>query len=388
MKNISKEEFEMKKILAILLIIASLFILASCKNKAEYPPVESTEEEASTVMTLSIDGTTYDVKYELYRAFFLTYKSQVDGGDPSVWTSDNSDEYIEKIDRIIINRAAEIYAAFAMCEKIGFDIYSNDVEKKIKENIRISVEGGNYGSYTIEGFESYDDYLAALKAMNLNYSVQTLLLRYAIAVDAIDTYYIGTVSSDDVDINMTDGAIEYTKDDVKEFYDSDDCVRVLRASFHKAISSKPLERAEKLKATLENAANSKDTLEEKEEAVIIAIMGNSLYTNVAEIKEGYVIGKYNLERSYYGDMTDAAFSLEVGEVSAPVDVVTDVENSYYVIYRSFKSDEHFENNYESIKYIYLTNCVGEMSHGVAEELKNNVEYTDFLKNIDHSGIGM
>ena len=377
----------MKKLIAILLVLASLLALASCNNK-EYTPIESTDEEARTVMTLSIDNKTYDIRYELYRAFFLTYKAEIDGGDESVWSGDKKDEYVARIDAIIINRIVEIYAAFAICNRIGFDVYSKDVENKIKENIRISVEGGSYGNAAIEGFDSYDDYLASLKAINLNYSVQTLLFRYAIAVDAIDTYYIGTASSDDVNVNLTIGKIEYTKDDVKEFYDSDECVRVLRASFQKKISYTPLEKAENLRAALENAAQSKDTLEEMETAVVTAIMGNGLYSNAAEIRDGYVIGKYNLERSYYGEMTDAAFALEVGEVSSPIEVVTDVEDAYYVLYRSYKSDEHFEENYDTIKYVYLMNYVGEISYGVAEELKESVSYADFLKGIDHSQIRM
>ena len=121
----------MKKIIAILLALASLFTLASCNKDKEYPPVESSEEEARVVMTLSIDGKNYDVRYELYRAFFLTYKSEVDGKDESVWTGDEKDEYVAKIDAIILDRITEIYAAFALCERIGFDVYSKDVDKKI-----------------------------------------------------------------------------------------------------------------------------------------------------------------------------------------------------------------------------------------------------------------
>lgn len=377
----------MKKIIAILLLIASLFTFIGCK-KNDYPPVESTEEEARTVMTLSIDGEKYKVRYELYRAFFLTYKDMVDGGNTEVWQGDDADEYVERIDEIIIDRITEIYAAFAICKRIGFDIYSKDVEKKISENIRVSVEGGSYGSSAIEGYDSYEDYLEALKKINLNYSVQTLLFRYAIAVDAIDSYYIGTASSDDVNINITIGKLEYTKNDVKDFYDSDECVRVLRASFQKEISYTPLEKAEKLRDSLRNAADSKDTLEDKEIAVVNSIMGNGLYSNAAEIREGYVIGKYNLERSYYGEMTRAAFELEIGEVSDPVEIVTDVENAYYVLYRTYKSDNHFEDNYESIKYIYLMNKVGEMIYTVADELKDSVEYSDVLKSINHSEIRM
>ena len=376
----------MKKIIAIILMLAAVLSVTACAKK--YPAVESTDEESRVVMTMSVNGKSYDVKYELYRAFFLTYKDQVDGGDSSVWSGESKDEYIAEIDAIIIDRIAEIYSAFALCEKIGFNLYSSDVEKKIRENIKISVEGGSYGSSTLEGYESYDDYLAALKSMNLNYSVQTLLIRYAIAVDAIDTYYIGTASSDDVDASITLGALEYTEDDVRDFYFSDDCVRVLRASFRKEISYTPLERAEKLRDSLLAAAESKDSFEEKEAEVFTAIVRSGLYANTAEIKNGYVIGRYNLERSYYGAMTDAAFKLEEGEVSDPIEVVSDVENSYYVIYRTYKSEEHFEDNYESIKYIYLMNYVGEISHGVALELKSTVIYTDVLKSIDHSTIGM
>ena len=378
----------MKKIIAALITLTILFSLTACKSDKEYEPVKSTEEEARTVMTLSLDGDTYDVKYELYRAFFLTYKNEIDGGSSEVWQGENKDEYIEKINAKILDRVTEIYSAFAICKRIGFDIYSKEVESKIKENIKISVEGGSYGTSAIEGFESYEDYLEALKKINLNYSVQTLLFRYAIAVDAIDRYYIGTATSDDVNIDITIGKIEYTKDDVREFYFSDECVRVLRTNFQKVISYEPLEKANRLKAQLEQAANSKDTLEEKEKAVVGAIMGNGLYSNSAEIKSGYVIGRYNLDRSYFGEMTDAAFSLEEGQVSNPIEIVTDVEDSYYVLYRTYKSEEHFESEYNSVLYVYLTNYVGEISHGVAEQLKDSVLYTDGYASIIHSEIRM
>ena len=377
----------MRKIIALLLIISSLLALASC-GKNKYKPQESTKEEATTVMTVQIDGNKYDVRYELYRALFLNYKSTVDGGDPNVWTGDDKASYVEKIDSMILDRITEIYATFAICERIGFNVYSKDVEKEIQENIRISVEGGSYGSAAIQGYDSYEDYLAALKAANINYSVQVLLFRYAIAVDAIYTHYIGTVSSDDIDGNMSIGSIEYTKDDVKAFYDSEECARVLRAGFQKYISYTPKEDAQKLRSKLVDAANSADTLEEKDNKVFLAIMSSGKFPNSSELENGYVMGKYNLEKSYYEQMTDAVFALSDGEVSECIDLVTDVEDAYYVIYRAQKSDAHFEENYESIKYVYLTNTVGEILYTTANELRESVEYTDFLKNINHSGLGM
>ena len=377
----------MKRITALILLVVCIITLASCK-KDEYPPVESTQQESETVMTLAIGKNKYDVKYELYRALFLNYKSEVDGGDSSVWSGENKAEYIKKIDDMIIDRIVEIYAAFELCNRIGFDIYSKEVEEQIKENIKISVEGGSYGSTTIRGYESYEAYLAALKKANLNYSVQVLLFRYAIATDAIDTYYIGTASSDDISVSTSEGHLEYTIDDVKAFYDSDDCARVLRASFQTIITYTPLADAQKLRDKIADAANTSTYPEEKENAVFIAIMSSGRYSSVSEVENGYVIGKYNLESSFYGKMTDAAFALELGEVSEPIEIVTDLESSYYVLYKAQKSDAHFEDNYDSIKYIYLMNCVGKMLYDVELEMKKNVGYSDFLNEINHADISM
>ena len=373
----------MKRIIAFLLVLAAILTLSACR----YKPVESSEEEARTVMTLSIDGKAYEVKYELYRALFLTYKSQIDGGNPDVWTSEGKAEYIDRINSIIIDKITDIYAAFAVCEKIGFDIYSKDVENQIKEYVKISVKGGSYGSKTMHGYDSYKDYLEALKSANLNYSVQTLLFRYAIAIDAIDTYYIGTATPDEVNYDITLGAIQYTEDDVRAFYNSEDCARVLRASFQKIISYDPYQTAMNLKGKMTDAAASASTLEGKEDAVLKAITKSGYFANAAEVENGYVIGKYNLERLYYGDMTDAIFSIGEGEVTDPISI-TDEEDTYYVIYRTYKTDEHFAANYNSIRYVYLRNYVGEIIHNAAEALEASAVFSDFLNNINHSDIGM
>lgn len=374
----------MKRIIALLLVLASVLTLSACKK---YKPVESSEEEARTVMTLSLDGKTYEVKYELYRALFLNYKTEIDGGNPDVWTSEGKSEYVERINSLIIDKITDIYAAFAICEKIGFDLYSKDVEKQIKEYVKISVEGGSYGSKTMHGYDSYQDYLAALKSANLNYSVQTLLFRYAIAIDAIDAHYIGTATPDEVNYDITLGALQYTEDDVRAFYNSEDCARVLRASFQKIISYDPYETAINLKNKMVDAAATSSTLVDKEAAVLKAITKSGYFANAAEVENGYVIGKYNLERLYYGDMTDAVFSIGEGEVTDPISI-TDEEETYYVIYRTYKTDEHFEANYNSIRYVYLRNCVGEIIHNAAEALESSAVYSDFLNNINHSEIGM
>ena len=176
----------MKKLLSLLIIIATLLSLFGCGKK--YPEVKSTAEEDRVVITLEADNKKYEIKYELYRALFWANKKSVDKGDDSVWQSDKANEYIEKIDEIIIEKASEIYSVLHLAEKLGINPYSKDVEDRIYEQICIAVEGG----YGIAGFGGdYDAYLADLAKIGINYSVQDLLFRYSIATEKINEYYIG-----------------------------------------------------------------------------------------------------------------------------------------------------------------------------------------------------
>ena len=377
----------MKKIIALLLTLATVFSLSACKKK--YYAVESTDEESRTVMTMSIDGKEYVVKYELYRAFFLTYKSTVDGGNSDVWSGENKAEYVNRINAMIIERISEIYAAFAICERIGFNLYSKSVEKQIKEEIKAIVEE-KIDEAELAGNKdyNYESYLEELKSNYLNYSVQTMMIRYSIAIEAINDYYIGTVDVNDVGYDMKIGNLAFTKDDVKAFYFGDDCARVLISSFQKIITDTPEEKALSIKAALTEAAASEYTLEEKEAAVCDAIIKSGYFANGAEIENGYVLGKYNLDRRYYQQMTSAVFGIAEGEVTSPISIVSAEENSYYVIYRSYKSEAHFEANYNEILYVYLTNRVGENTYSVATELASSAVFSATFSSIDYSKIGM
>ena len=366
----------MKKITLIILVLSLLLSLFSCGG-TEYEPVPSTNEESETVMTLSLDGDTYEVKYELYRALFLNYKDAVSGGDDSVWTGDGKDEYIEKIENIILERAASIYAAFAICKNIGFDVYSNGVEKKINQYIKESVEGGD----SAEGYGSYEKYLEVLRSMNLNYSVQTLLYRYAIATEAIDNHYIGTLSADDINGSISVGSLKYTREDVKSYYESNECVRVLRAHIQASAHYDPLEYANRVKSNMEDAAiNGEDD--------VATVIINSGLTAPTEVSNGYLIGKHNLDSFYFEDMTKAAFELSKNEVSSVIDINNGEERILYILYKAEKSDEHFEHCYNEIAYVYLTDTVGEIIDHAKDALYESAVYSDFLKSLDRSTVSM
>lgn len=359
----------MKKVIAIVLLLATCLCVTSC-----YRRVRSTKEERETVLTMTVDGTKYEVAYELYRAFFLQLKSEVDGGDESVWTSENKDEYITRIDAMIYSRIADVYAVIHLCDKVGINLYSRTVKKTIKNYIKASVEGGAIDDAVFEGFGgNYKAYLAHLKSMNLNYSVQELLFRYTIANILLTDYY---------ESKITDGEYNFTRDDVKAFYDSDDCVRVLQmylsttTEVDRKINTP--ERAEKLRNDIAELYG--------EYAVGTYMISNSLATE--DLRGGFFVGKWSLDPMYYEELTAAAFSLEKGETSAVIEVTTGASNGYFILYRCAKNDENFNDCYDDIEDTYVQNRMGEDIESIKVELVKSASQTSVLQNLDRSTISM
>ena len=366
----------MKRAIIGLLIFSLLFALVSCGGGgSSYEPVPSTEEESRVVMTLSFGDNKYDVKYELYRALFLTYADEISGGNDTVWSGPDKDVYVKKINELIAERAADIYSVFAVCEHIGFDLHSSKVDKRIDEYIKESVEG----SGSVIGYGSYEKYLEALERMNLNYSVQTLLFRYAIGLEAIDEHYIGTFDADDIKDEIKFGELTYDADDVKEYYYSEECKRVLRAHIQASSHYEPIEYAERVRDKMITAAESG-------ESAVANVVINTGLTAPTEVQRGYVMGRYNLDSLYYSRLTDAAMGLSVGDVSEVISVHNGDEEILYILYCAEKSDEHFEEAYSEIAYVYLTNAVGEIINNSKLGLNESTEFTSVLEQLDFSRI--
>jgi hypothetical protein len=356
-------------------MLLSLFIsLVSCKGENKYPPRESTEEEASTVMTMQLDGKTYDIKYELYRALFVSYADEFDGGDRSFWASEESAEAKRKINERIVEYAADIYAVLHHAEKLGLEPYSKKNDEIIAEHIRRGVEGS--AEHAIEGFGGdYEAYLEWLSYMGLNYSAHTLILRYAIVYDDIITYYSGTVDSENPTLNMSDGALEYTDEDVLKFYNSSDCVRVSVIELNSAYIDRK---------TAEERRNKIAAFTDTEDALNYAV---SLTAGLAsDIIDGVVIGSVSLDSAYYGDVTEAAFNLRLGETSEVIDVFTDLTEEYWILYRQDKTEEFYESHKTDIENVYRAQKINEIILGVKDSLIKSVSEKDAFASVDLSKI--
>ena len=366
----------MKKILSLLLITCALISLVSCGGSG-YEPVESSELEKATVMTVTVDGEKYAIRYELYRALFLSCKAEVDGGDASVWSGDKKDEYIAKAEEIILDKAAEIYSVLHLAKKAGIDIYSDEYDEIISETIKETVDAEGVGGFGGD----YQKYLDYLKEMNLNYSVQDLLFRYHLATDALYDHYAGTLDGEFVSESAM-GALKYTREDVEAFYyDDGESVRVQRIYIPKDYTTP--ERIREIRTGLVDAAAGGDGAAER---YILDKRGAS--SSIADVKNGILHGRHSEDSLYYEEMTEAAFSLGVGEVSEIIEVSTTSEEAYVIMYRIAKNNQHFADCYDSIAEVYVYNEIGKLIDGCSSALIESAVRAPMLSTLDRGGITM
>lgn len=354
-----------------------LFSLISC---SEYEPVKSTDEEERVVMTMTIGKEKYEVRYELYRALFLNYKSEVDGGDESVWSSNDARKYVDRINEIIVDAAANIFSAIYICDTVvDFDVYSRKADKMVEEYVAESVEGGEGG----EGFGSYEAYLAYLRSVNLNYSVQDLIYRYYIALEKIDEYYLGDTDADSItDDEIVMPNLESPFPSIRKFYFSDGFKRVLYAYF----SEKALDNPDfSLDAFREDML---DAAKEGRRAVELLIGGR---TAAQDVTTGIFISENTFNDALLDSIKSSAFELSDGEVGEVIHVKSTGDatiDGYYILYAIEKSEEDFVSNFTQVRLSYLGDCLAEKLSSEKRTLISSVKYTEEYSSIDHKRISM
>jgi hypothetical protein len=350
--------------------------MLSC-GKQDYPPVLSSEEEAEVVMIFDYEGEKYELKYELYRHFFLSFKDVVDGGDETVWTSENAEEYIAKADALIIDAAAEIFSTLHHAKKLGIDPYSSKIEKLINEQIYNGVNGVMSSEGGFRGFGGdYNAYLASLTEMYLNYSAHILLYRYALVYDEILLYYMGN-DSENLQDGVSKGALEYTANDVFDFYYGADTARVLLATLD--TRSFTLTRAQQIKEKIASFT----TVEEVQEYIV-----DFTATVSDDAMKGVIIGKYSLDGEDFQRISDAAISMGTDTVSEVLKATINYTDFYYILYKTDKTGEYYEENLDKITEAYLSNRIGKLLYEEREAIKSNIIKTEIYNSLDFSNIKM
>lgn len=369
----------MKKLISLILALVmsatvALSLVSCGEEEIVFEPVASTAEESRVVMSFNIGGTVYNVKYELYRALFVSNHDAVDNGDASVWSSSEKNEKIAEINKIIKDRAAEIYSVLHLASQQNIDVYSDEADDEFYSYLYLSVYGG-YDSTgaKVTGHGTYEKYLDSLKKRGMNYSVSELLFRYSYAYSKLQTALTAQVNP--------------SESDVKNYYYSNDCARILSAYYQKELF-KP-DRLDEIRQKLREYAEDGQldlacyyiintmSIKDIEHSAVIDSNKNPV---------GIPVGFYEFDDYYYEEYTAAAFSLDHGQVSRIISV-NDVDAGYYILIGLEKTDAYY-NSYKSIiRTSYIQNTVGRRFYTAkANLLKSAGSWTSVLDQIDHSAM--
>lgn len=359
-----------KLIACALLAVLAIVALCSCGDEKYYAPIESTEDEARTIATLTVGGESYDLRAELYDFLFTTYSSVIDGGDKTIW-ADADAETVGRMNGIIAERAADIYATLSLARALGLDPYSESMNTLVKEQIRTEVDN-NYGG-------NYSSYITTLAGRGMNYSVSDLMIRYLLASTYIDDICNPGYSDERVaDHTYFLISQSYTREDVRSFYYSDECNRVLASYIPNYLTAteagvtKTAEQiAESVRATVLKNKYDIDTIR-------ATFAKYDSKTTSYELQNGFVFGEHT---SDYSDLCDAAMSLDVGEVS---DIILTYDGRYYILFGMEKSEEHFKACYEDICSAFAANKLGELVDERKDAFLDSIEDSAFYTKIHTS----
>jgi len=358
----------MKKLICLILILASAVSLIACGN-GEYEPEKSTAEESKVIMTYTLDSEKYEVRYELYRAIFLNYITNYDYKREGFFESDEGKAAVKEINEYFYGYTLDIYSALHLAKKIGYDPYGKDADASVAATIKEDVENSHFKG-------DHSAYRAFLKSINLNDSVQDLILRYNLAYQKITEHYMGTVDKDNPTDGMIEGSIKYTEEDVRAFYFGSDSVRV---SIVKISHSLPINEVERIRDKLASKPTEKEALD---------YACSCTLSDPYDIYMGAVIGKNTADPIYFGEVMDEAFGLEVGETGRVHDITSGVKPIYWVLLRTEKDEDHFKECYSDIASAYLSERVGQIIAGVCDSLEASREIKDSFEGINHAEIKM
>lgn len=340
----------LRSVTAMLLLLSLLFSVVACGG---YRPVKSSDEELATVLTLGGD---LSVSYELYRFYFLSELS-LSEKDPAQLDETEKKALFDELHSAALDELAQVYAVVRFCNTYGIDIYSDEFDDAVDEEMKLL--------YEEQGGER-DPYLSYLKSYNMNDSVCRMLVRLNYAEKKLGEHVrdAGIIKSDSVT--------------VQNYIKSDECIRVTWIYISNASSLNYADRElDVIEAEALNATNTE----------FLRMTHNVLpehYTD-EELETGFYIGPYQLD-PYYAELTEAAFSLEVGETT---EWVRSGDGMYIV--RRLPKDEAYMNDLSNLgdfTEYYLLNEFYKMLAEEADRLLTNVQYAEVFSTFSFDTLKM
>ncbi len=300
-----------KRFSAFALTVALLLSCTACGDDKDL--LNSTKEELTVVKT--IDG--FDVPMELYRYVALNYKSDFEKGQSGdFWLGESGQEQLSLLNEMVDEHLVRMYTTLSLCDDYGIDADSKFIENTVEASMQ-----NIYDSYD----DDYKAYLEYIGEYNMNDGVYRFLVRNDILAEELVTKMIdlGEIPNDD--------------DEFRSIFESDTFIRVKQI----LISS-------------ENGKTDEENLKTAEEVYAKAMAGEDFEALIAEYGGDLFMfnnpdGYYISAGSYYKEFENAAFALEIGEIS---DIVK-TNAGYSIIKRYEKESSYINKHFDDLKENYI-----------------------------------
>ena len=201
-----------KRFLALFLaILMAILALTGCEKT--YKEARSSREMRRTVARIG----DYEVNYEFFRYLFLSFKPGVDGGDDSVWTGPDADEYFKVCKEKCEEVMRAVYGTFIFAKNAGIDPYSKEADARVDELVKATIEGGFINGNYVQGYGSVKKYREDLEANHMTDAVNRLFFRYSICESMLYEYYTDTFGG---------GTIQTDDQTIRNFFAQEDLIRM------------------------------------------------------------------------------------------------------------------------------------------------------------------
>ncbi|MGN1410167.1 MAG: peptidylprolyl isomerase [Eubacteriales bacterium] len=301
----------LKKLLSVICAGAILTSLASCKSSDKI--LESTKEEKTAVMTVG----EYEVPMELYRYIALNCKDDFEkGNDSSIWLGESGSELLGELDEDIRKTVVHLYTTIVMCGEYGISPDDSYVTDALDIKMDEIYEGYEY---------DYELYKENIAQYYMNDSVYRFIIQNEI------------LSEELIHKMMEDGTVPSSDEELEAIVAGPEFIRVKQI----LISSDNGKTDEENRAEAEMLLEKLNGGEDFDE--LIKQYGEDLY--LFNNDDGYYISR----GSYQQEFEDAAFGLEIGEISG----IVRTGAGYSIIKRYPKDAVYMAENFDTLADDYI-----------------------------------
>ena len=317
-------------------ILLAALPLTSCKNNEKL--LESSADEKKTVLTVG----EYDVPMEMYRYVALNYKNDYENGNTSdIWLRESGQELLTELGQASRDTIANLYTTLCICADYGINPDDGYITDAVDAKMNEIYEGYDY---------DYESYLTDIGASYMNDSVYRFLVRNDIMADEL------------IEAMKKKGELPSTDEEFEEILSGPEFIRVKQILVPRDSGSTDEENLAYAESLLEKARAGEDFDE------LVQKYGKDLY--LFNNKDGYYVSRGN----YYEEFENAAFSLEMDEISG----IVETGAGYSIIKRYPKEPEYMAKKFDELKENYIR---GQYNIILGKRLADiEVKETDEMKN--------